>query len=359
MPRFRRRRFTRRRRPFRRRRILRRRTGRKKRFSRSRRKQRAKSFFYGYSGAKHVDVAQGTLQVRNVEPDTALIITPVESQMGLFPWRDIQEIFEQVRTVDDLIWASSGSTLLTKNRRINLRIKCRGTQDFYVSSGNQAGAIWVEVYICKPRKGTPMSGVGASQNVAAASVILNNTNSAFESDYSDARLLSLSGAAPPVIQDAVTQAPPTITTSDYCVTPYMVPTFTENWKVIRQMKYVLPPGGQFMFRMKTKWLYLDRQQLMPLGGDGTQSAHWGIFRPWYGQEVFFRIHGQPTHAGGTESKSVNFGSATLDIVNVKKYWYSHGTRPLPSYNAGPVNNQGDVSTAKLPAEAAQPVAETG
>lgn len=358
MPRFRRRRFIRRRRPFRRRRILRRRSGRKKRFARSRRRQRAKSFFYGYSGARHIDIAQGAIEHRNAEPDSGTT-TPVESQMGLFPWRDIQEIFEQVRTVDDLIWASNGSSLLTKNRRINLRIKCRGQQDFYVSSGNQAGAIWLEVFICRPRKQIPMAGIGAGQNVVAASVITNNLNNAFMPDYNDARGLALSADVPPRITDATSQITPTITSSQYAVTPYMVPMFTENWKVIKVLKYVIPPGGQCMFRIKTRWIYLNRESLYPLGSDGTTASNWGVFRPSFGQEVFFRVHGQPVHAPGTaEQRPVNFGSATLDIVNVKKYWYNHGVRPLPSYRMEASINQGDVSSAELPAEGQRPVAET-
>lgn len=351
MPRFRRRRFTRRRRPFRLRRRVRRVSRKKLRLKRSRRKQRAKSFLYGYSGATHVDATQGTIQVAPIENQVA-------DSTGLFNWRDIQEICEQVRNVDDLIWASQGSSLLSKARRINLRVRAKGEQTFYISNGNAAGAVWLEVYVCKPRKGISTAGIGAVNDVTAPAVINNNRNSAFFKDYKDGTGLSLSGATPPLIQNQVDQIAPTINNNNFVFTPYMCPPFTENWKVIKQHKYVLPPGGQCMFKIKTRFLTFNRQVIQPLSGDGTSRIHWGIFRPSFGIEVFVRFHGQPVHAGTEQARTVNFGAAAIDVVNTKKYWYSHATRPLPSYYLDSNINQGDVTKAELPANPANPVADT-
>jgi len=313
---------------------------------RSRRKQRAKSYFYGYSGSKHVHGAAGDITINTPDPESA-------EKTGLFAWRDAQEIFEQVRNIDDLIFPGR-TTLGKKAGRINLNIRVKGEQLFQVSNGNLAGAVWLEVYIVRPRKGIPTAGIGSGPHVLPADVLNNNANAAYAGDYADARGITL-GASPFPINNATSQAAPTVNNSNFAHTPYMVPPFTENWKVVKQLKYIIPPGGQCMFKIKTRWMNINREVYQPKGtGDGQNIADWSIFRPWFGKEVFFRFHGQPVHDSTTDSL-VNYGIASLDVVNIKKYWYSHSVRPLPSYRMDTGAGQGTITNANLPSGTTEPV----
>lgn len=354
MPRFSRRRFVRRRRGRRTLRRFRKVVSRIKRKSRRKalRKQRAKSYLHGYSGANHLDGSAGTINYGNPEPYNGS-----NGALGLFGWRDAQEMFEQVKVVDDLIFPGVGATTQGHaGNRVNLRIRAKAEQTFTVSNGNQAGSIWLEVYICKPRKGIPTAGITGTNDQLPEAVIQNNLNNAFMPDYNDGRGITL-GASPFPINNATSQTKPTVNTSNYLVTPYMVPPFTQNWKVIKQLKYVLPPAGQCMFKVKTRWLNITRQQYFPKGsGTGVSSGDWSIIFPSFARNVFFRWHGQPVH-DDTDHALVNYGSGALDIVNVKRYWYSHSVRPLPSYNLLSNVNQGTIANAHLPSGTLNPVKE--
>lgn len=317
---------------------------------RSRRKQRAKAYFYGYSGTSHVHSPAGAITVASPDPEIA-------EKTGLFAYRDMQEIFEQVKNVDDLIYPGT-STLGRKAGRINLQIRVKGEQIWQISNGNTAGAAWLEVYICKPRKYIPTAGIGSGPNVLAADVINNNNNNAFNPDYNDASGITL-GASPFPINNATTQTKPTLTTANFALTPYMVPPFTENWKVVKQLKYIIPAGGQAMFKLKTKWQRFSRELYQPKGtGSGVSGGDWAVFRPWFGKEVFFRFHGQPVHdATAAETPPVNYGQVALDCVAIKKYWYSHSARPLPSYYMGTNSGQGTIASAELPSGTTEPVGD--
>lgn len=349
--RFGRRRFSRRRAPFRR---LKRAVSRIRRKSRKKslRKQRAKSYLHGYSGANHLDGASGAINIGQPEPYNGS-----NGAIGLFGWRDAQELFEQVKVVDDLVFPGVGATTQGHaGNRVNLRVRAKGEQTFTVSNGNQAGSIWLEVYICKPRRGIPVAGISASASQLPEEVILNNLNSAFMPDYNDGRGITL-GTTPFPINNATSQTKPTVTVSNYLVTPYMIPPFTENWKVIKQLKYILPPAAQCMFKVKTRWLNITRQMYDPKGtGTGLSSSDWSIIYPSFSRQVFFRFHGQPVH-DDTDHALVNYGAAVLDIVNVKRYWYSHSVRPLPSYNLLSNVNQGTIVSAHLPSGTLGPVKE--
>lgn len=350
MPRFSRRRF-RRRRPTFRRRFGRKRVSRKKlRLRRTRRKQRAKSFFYGYSSANHLDSQPGEITIIAPEPSS------VAASHGLFAWRDTQEIFEQIRTVDDLIYPAQGVSLTAKQRRVNLRARIKGSQLLQIANGNAAGAVWLEVYVCKPRHGITNAGIGNSSDTSPALAINNNRQNAFQNDFADGSLLTL-GATPFPINNANPQTIPSVTTTNFAFTPYMTPSFTENWKVIKQHKFIIPAGGQAMVKIATRWLNVSRQDYQVYGGgSGTTAATYGMFRPKYGMEMFFRFHGQPVHS--SDAVSTGYGKAVLDIVSIKKYWYSHSARPLPSYRMDANTNQGVPTDAKLPSGANNPVSDT-
>lgn len=358
MPYLRRRRlrFGRRRRraPIRRlKRVIRRRTNRIKR--KQRRRQRAKSYFLGTSNATHLD-----------GPFGAITITPAESvardQQGLFGWFDAQEIIEQVKNVDDLIYPG----MLTQGRkagRINITVRAKGSITYTMSNTNKAGAVFAEVYVCKPRKGINQRGVGETSTLTAWETLNANKNNAFVTDYNDARAITINAGAPFSINNTQNQTKPTVDDSNYSVTPYMVPPFTENWRVIKQHKFIIPAGGMCMWKIKTPWIRFSRQSYQPIGtADGTNQVNWGIFRPAFGVECFVRFHGQPVHditaVGPPEVVTTNYGAATLDIVAVKRYWYSHTHRNLPSYLVQTPFNQGNVSGAQLPGDAQQPVDET-
>lgn len=315
-------------------------------FKRSRRRQRAKSYFYGYSQSKHLHSPAGEIAI--LEPEAV-----ATEKQGLFASGDAQEIFEQVKSVDDFVYPGMTIQGFRANRQA-LNIRCKGESLYQVSNGNLAGAIWLEVYICKPRKGIPQAGIGVGPNVLAPDVIKNNANNAYVTDYNDARGIGISaagtGGVTNILQNSTTQTKPSIGATNFAHTPYMVPPFTENWKVIKQIKYILPPGGQCMFKVKTGWKNINRQVYGKLGtGTGTAVADWAIFRPHFGREVFFRFHGQPLHEPG--DTQVNYGIAGLDVVNIKKYWYSHSVRPLPSYRMEAGTGQGAIPNAKAPSGA--------
>ncbi|AXH74588.1 MAG: capsid protein [Cressdnaviricota sp.] len=343
---FRRRSFRRRRVPSFRRRSRRKFSRRSRMLKRSRRKQRAKSYFYGYSGSKHVHSPAGAITIATPDPQGA-------ETNGLFAYRDTQEIFEQVRNVDDLIFPGR-TTLGKKAGRINTKIRVKGQQLFQVSNGNLAGAVWLEVYICRPRKYIPNAGIGNGPNVLAPDVINNNAENAYAGDYNDARGITL-GATTFPINNATSQSAPSISAANFAHTPYMVPVFTQNWKVIKQLKFMLPAGGQCMFKVSTGWKSFSREVYQPKNqGDGTNIADWAVFRPSFGREVFFRFHGQPVHDSTTDTL-VNYGIGALDVVNIKKYWYSSSHRNLPSYNMGTGVGQGTITNANLPSGTTEPV----
>jgi len=320
----------------------------RRRLKRSRRKQRAKAYLWGYSFANHMDCPAGAITIGT--PDGVL----PAGRDGLFAYDDANELFQQVKIPDDYAYPGM-TTQGWKAGRQNLTIRARGEITYTVSNGNQAGAAWLEVYICKPRKGIQAQGVGNSNNYKASDVLNNNKANAFTNDWNDAGAITID-AGTSAITNTTSQSKPTIDDSAYFVTPYMVPPFTENWKVVKQLKYVLPPGGQCMFKLKTRFLRIDRQAYQLKGTAGGLGSSFGFYRPYFGKEVFFRWHGQPCHDATSHSK-VNYGPAVLDLVGVKRYWYSHSLRPLPSYVAVGSVNQTLPITAHLPALPPQEVKE--
>lgn len=311
------------------------------------RKKRQKQYFYGYSGANHIDGAVGTIRVTGADPSAS-------ARTGLFAYDDINEILEQVKNVDDLIYPSMSFGGRNAGR-LNITARVKGTQTYQVSNGNKAGAIWLEVYICRPRKGIPASGVGAFNDVSAADAINSNLNQNFVTDYNDARAITISaagtGGVTNILQNAQTQTKPTVNSTNYVITPYMVPTFTQNWKVVSHKKYVLPAGGQCMFALKSRAI-VNRNQVSRGTGTGTALADYHTYRPWYGREVFFRFHGQLIHDTTTETK-VDFAPCALDVAFTKKYWYSTSHRNIPSYVLRANENQsaGGAPTGTLPSGA--------
>lgn len=316
------------------------------------RKRKRKQYFYGYSGAAHLETGPGLITVGSIDQNAA-------SSTGLFAYNDINEILEQVKTVEDIIYPTMTFGGRPHNR-LNIKAKVKGTINYILSNGNQAGAAWVEVYICKPRKGIPMSGVGPTNLLEPQDIFAANMNQQFVTDYNDARGITINavgtGGVTNILQNATAQTKPTITTANYVVTPYMVPAFTENFKVVKQLKYVIPPGGQTMFQVKSSAI-VDRNHISRGTGSGSATTDYHTYRPWYGKIVFLRFHGQPVH-DATSHITVNYGSVALDAVWTKKYWYStiNGV-PMPSYVAAANSAQGTIAQAHLPSLPPQTVAE--
>jgi len=323
-------------------------------FKRSRRRQRAKSYFYGYSQSRHVHCPVGQIVNDTMESST-------QGSQGLFAWRDAQEIFEQVKSVDDFAYPGTSSTGIRANRHV-LSIRAKGEITYQISNGNLAGAAWVSVYVVKPRKSIPNSGIGNPAFVNSFDIINNNANSAYLPDYGDATGLAINaagtGGVVNIMQNSTPQSKPTINQTNFAHTPFMVPNFTENFKVLKVHKMVIPAGGQSMIKVKTGWKFIPRQVYQKIGtGLGTSGADWSVYRPWFGREVFVRFHGQPVHDTTTESK-VNYGSVGLDVVAIKKYWYSHSARPLPSYRMDANVGQPTDIVAQLPSGTTEPVGDT-
>lgn len=318
------------------------------------RKKKKKQYFLGFSGASHNETAVGTIAI--TDPDAS-----ATNASGLFAYNDINEILQQLKTIEDLVYPAGGMYYggIPHNRG-SIKAYAKGVQNYIVSNGNQAGAVWLEIYICKPRKGIPEAGIGYSSLLRASDVINANRNQRFVTDYNDAQQFGINaagtGGVTNIMQNAQSQTRPSVSEDAFYVTPYMIPAFTENWKVVKQLKYVLPPGGQCMFSVKAKGL-LDRNQLRKGTGTGSAAADWNIHRPWFGKEVFFRFHGQPVHDITTHT-SVNYGKATLDCVFTKKYWYYPiNGQHIPSYVTGGQVNLGVIASAQLPSLPTEPVTE--
>jgi len=321
-----------------------------RRIRKQKRKQRRKQYLWGYENAQHLEALAGNIAI-GIPESVSSGAEPALSKQGIFRSGDADEILQQVKNIDDLVYAGMVSQGL-KAGRANLTVRAKAQYTCTISNGNQAGSVWMEVYICKPRKAIPRTGVGAGPNFIAADVLNNNRNSAFVTDYNDAAGITL-GASPFPIQNATSQTKPTILASDKLLTPYMIPPFTKNFKVIKQLKYVLPPGGQCMFRVKASGTF-SRQTY----GQGNTAGVTGqsISLPSFGRDIFIRFHGQVVH-DNTDHSLVNYGFAALDCHVIKRYWFSHSLRPVPNYVLGPQINIGTITGANLPSLPTEPVDE--
>lgn len=311
------------------------------------RKQRAKRHLWAYAYAKHDEVGFGNVAHLNLAPATA--------NAGLFHRGDVDELFQQVRQLEDLIYpnfATTGGTI--KSNRQNLSIRVKGEALYRMTNSNLAGGAFVTIYVVRPRRPISANGIGSSSSRTAAEVIENNRNSAFFTDYNDASGLAINAAGTAgitnILQNATSQTRPTIGRDQIWFTPFMVPTFTQNYKVIRTLKYYIPPGGCIQFKLKTRWFRLDRQDMM-LDGAALMLNE----LPTFGQEVVARVAGQPVNDDTTHTE-VNLGRVTLNTVVTKKYWYSYSHKPMPSYVVG-TNTLGTVVAASLPGEVEQAVEE--
>lgn len=310
------------------------------------RKRRNKQYLYTYAHAIHLEATFGA--IRNLDDSTSNTLS------GLYSTADVDEIFQQVKVADDLAW--SGSTTAggaqIKFTRHNLTVRSKAEKQYLISNGNAAGAVFVQAFICRPRHDIPLTGLGKSSDTQPGSLIENNLNSAFVPDYNDGASLTVSaagtGGVTNIMQNAYSTTKPTVATTNLSITPFMVPEFTKNFKVIGTKKFYLPPGATTMFKVKARAL-LDRKNRVAGTGLNTYFDR-------NSRLVFFRFFGQPVH-NQTGHTAVNLGKATLDIVMTKKYWFSHSARPMPSYFLGS-DNLGTVTAATLPGETEQPVGET-
>lgn len=315
-----------------------------------RKNRKIKKNVWGYMDGHHQDC--GFNETRTFDVGTVGV-------RGLGSRSDMNEIFQQVRQIDDLIYAAQTGlgTGQMKANRGNLKINVQARQTVTISSDNEAGGIFCQVYILKCRRGITTQGIGTTGSTDPGDVFNNNTNSRYLSDYNDASALTISsfGTAPPVnnvIVNTQQQAKPTVASSDHWTTPFMVPEFTRNYKVLKVHKFFLPPNGNFMFTMKLPLTTVTRNDYEI----SNNALNGGLaYIPKFNRLAVVRFHGQPVNDTTTESK-VNYAKAALNIVIDKKYEFSYGSQPS-YFNVQFPSFLTTVAGANLPGDPPQPVGE--
>lgn len=339
----RRRRFRRRanpRRMLRKARLIRRAAGRKIQRKKERKNRKIKKNVWGYMDSSHKDAAY----------NTTAHWSPGRSQdvVGLGQRDDMDEIFQQVRQIDDLIYPNSaGADPQLKANRRNIDINVQGRATYIVSHNSNAGGIFAQIYICKPRHDIMVTGVGKSNDRAPAEIVANNLNSRSLADYNDGAGLSVAsfGTTPAVnnvIVNTTTQAKPTVASTDHWVTPFMVPEFTRTYKVVKVHKVFIPPGGNYMFTIKLPLRRISRQDFEPNSNASQLTGGIQLLRK-FAVVPYIRFHGEPG-ADKTTDTLVNYVSASLNCVVDKKYEFSYRSQPA-YFTVRGTDGTGTVTTA--------------
>lgn len=311
----------------------------------NRKNKKVKKNIWGYMDATHMDAAYNTTSVQNLGSSG--------TTHGLGRWDDVKNIFFQVRQLDDLIFAQQ--TGLTANAQLkanrhNLKIQCQGKATYTLASNNTVGGIYAQIYICRPRQAITSAGIGRNNDTTPGPIVANNYNSRSLWDYNDALNMTLSGAGP-YVTDNVNQAKPTVASTDNWTTPFMVPEFTRNYKVLKVHKVFLPPNGNFMFTMKLPITTLTRELY-----EASQTAVGNVvYHPKFARCVFIRFHGSPCDDSTTETL-VNFGAASINCIIDKKYEFSYGSSPQ-FFTVRGTDVLGTVTQATAPGNADQVIGE--
>lgn len=314
-----------------------------------RKNRKIKKNIWGYMDASHSDAAFNQTKLWDI--GSAI------GTNGLGSYSDLGEVFQQVRQIDDVIFAGqTGTSPQLKANRNNLRITVSARATYYITHNSNAGGIYCQFYICKPRYNIPLVGIGKANSTTPGSVIENNLNSRSLPDYNDAASLTVNavgtGGVTNILQSAYTTTKPAVAAGDNWTTPFMVPEFTKNWKVIKVHKVFLPPNGNFMFTIKLPLTKIARQELQMSAAATTGEVAW--LRK-FGIQVFARFHGEPSSDNTTDTL-VNFCSASLNAMIDKKYEFSYGSQPS-YFTVRGTDNTGTVAATTKNAEGTASEAE--
>jgi hypothetical protein len=290
--------------------------------------------------SEHDDAAINTTAVTDLGSTSA--------KVGLGRQDDMQEIFQQVKQLDDIIFAGQvPSTAQLKANRHNIKVQVQGRCTYYIANNMINVGIYVQIYEWVPRRDIAGSGIGSAGDNTPGGVIRNNYNSRSLVDYNDAASL---GIAAGNISDAYSTVKPVVAATDHWTTPFMVPEFTRNFKITKVHKVFLPPSGQYVFTIKLPLRTVERNwyEKNPTGAPTT-------YLKAFAKGAFIRFHGAPVNDTATPTL-VNFAPASLNIVSDKKYEFSYGHQPT-YFTVRGSDSLGTVVNTKQPGLTDQTVAE--
>lgn len=294
-----------------------------------RKNKKVKKNVWGYMDATHLDAAYNQTGIFD--------LGSIAAKCGLGRIEDMDEIFQQVHQIDDLIYAGqtvAGGQL--KANRHNLKIQVQGRATYTIANNVQGAGVYAQIYICKPKLDITGFGVGTAGGANPGDIYKSNLNSRSLVDYNDAGQL---GIAAGNITNATTIAKPTVAAGDHWTTPFMVPEFTRTYKVVKVHKVFLPPGGNFLFTIKTRLTSLSRN----VYERNNTNAGGILLSRKFATMAFIRFHGQPVDDTLTNTL-VNYGPSSLNVVIDKKYEFSYGHQPA-YFNVRGVDSLGNVTLA--------------
>lgn len=262
----------------------------------------------------HADTANGDTRCDD--------ICSASDKNGLGRRDDLVEIFQQVRQFLDVVYpAQTGLTNPQRDsNRHNLTVNVRARANYILTHNSNAGVIFGQIYICKARQNICIGGVGVGPDTNPGSVCFNNLNSKYLADYNDAAGWGITGGQ---LDNTNTQAKPTVGTTDHWTTPFMVPEFTKNWKVIKVHKFALPPNGNYMFSLKLPVTKINRADIKESNSVTSGNICW---LKKFNVCAFIRWHGEPS-PDKVDHTIVNYAAASLVAVVDKKYEFSYGHQP--------------------------------
>lgn len=269
------------------------------------------------------------------------------TQQGLGSSTDIDTCFKQVRQIEDFLFAGQNPTtpqLKANRHNLNIRISAKAT--YTITNVNSAGGSFVQVYICRPKHDIAADGLGVSGDTQPGSLVLNNLNSTLSVDYNNAASLGITGGQ---IDNAYSQTKPSASSGDHWITPFMVPEFTKNYKVVKVLKTFIPAGGSFMFGLK---LGLTRINYQEFQRGGTTTVQW---LKKFSKLVFIRHHGQPNN-DDTTSTLINYDESNLCALVSKTYEFSYGHQAQYFTFRG-TDSTGTLTNTTFPGNAEEKVEE--
>lgn len=340
MPRFRRRRFRRRAKPrqmFRKARRIRRRAGKIALRRKLRKDRRKKHNIYKYVVGSHIESPFNSVTHKD-------ILDSSETANWLGSVQDLQILFDNVRTFEDVVWAGQTATAPwgPSNRHLN-KISVSGYMDVKIASGLNAGGIYATFFIVKPKRDLTTGSIGQTGTILPGTIVTANQSSAFQPTYENATGWAISSSN---VQMTTPQTKPTIADTDLITTPFMVPEFTRNFKVVKVLKYFIPAGGNIRFSLKLSERTIRRGDFEPTSA-GETTGQYQVLKK-FGKACFVRFHGQPAHEA-TAHTTVNYGFASLDVMATKRYEFRYGHQAAYWHHKG-TNSVGTLTDVVLPGE---------
>lgn len=267
------------------------------------------------------------------------------TQQGLGSSVDVDECFQQIRQFDDILFAGQApASPWLKGSRHNLTLRIKAKATYTITNTNSAGGAFFQVYICRPKHDIAADGMGLNSDTQPGSLILNNLSSTLSVDYNNAGSWGITGGQ---VDNAYSQTKPSASVGDHWITPFMVPVFTQNYKVVKVIKTFIPAGGSFMFSLRlplTKISYTEFQR------GGTTTIQW---LKKFSKLVFARYHGQPNNDDTTASL-VNYDEVNVCAVVSKTYEFSYGHQPQYFTFRG-TDSLGTITSTTFPSNAEEKV----